>query len=386
MAGVARNSLNILDPPQRKAYLEREIAAHFGFRSARILQRPEGAERFSAESTRVRDILTRIIGILDGTGRPFLNPAVCEELRVSALLRRIESTHAFPISRGADKLGILVVDAGPGMRLEAATEESLLALCGHLAVVLENSNLLRAKLELQHALQRQAQMAQLGEMTARIAHEIKNPLSAIKTIVQVLLEDPEMSSRFSRDLDLIKGEVDRLSESVVRLLDFARPVPQPEKEVRLREAADSAIGFLARDIQALGASVHNEIARDVPAVAGDASLFREIFLNLLLNAFQAGGAGTRVRILAREIQLEGESEKFVRLEVEDNGPGIPTGLQPEIFTPFFTTKLHGIGLGLAVVKRNVEHLGGEILVESPAQGGRGARFVLHLPKYREGAS
>jgi len=258
-------------------------------------------------------------------------------------------------------------------------EQTLLDVTAQVALVLDNSNLLKAKLELQHKLDQQAQMVQLGEMTARIAHEIKNPLSAIKTIVQVMQEDQDLRTKYLRDLELINSEIDRLGRSVAQLLNFARPTPERRGRVSLRRAAESALEFLQHDIQRCGARVEDEIPDDLPDAVGDDTVFREVFLNLLLNAIQAGGEGMQITLRAWQGILEDGSERFILLVVEDDGPGVPLELQKKVFDPFFTTKQRGTGLGLAIVKRHIDHLGGRIAVESPARDGRGTRFLIHLP-------
>ncbi len=379
VSGLAGRALGLIEPAERKAFLETEIRKAFNVARAEILLPPEGSERFSSASTRVRDVLSRILGILEGTRKPYLNTSIAAEIGVSAVLRTIGATHAFPIDHGQSRVGLLVLDASPRPALGRRTEAAIRTLCAQLALVLENSSLLKAKLDLQQELSQQAQMVQLGEMTARIAHEIKNPLSSIKTIVQVMQEDPSLAREYSRDLELINSEIDRLKNSISQLLDFARPGPVAREKVSLREAAESALNFLRRDIQQLQSTVENEIPAGLSLVDGNSTALREVFLNLLLNAFQAGGPGTRVMLQAWEGSLPDGSDRYVLLVAEDDGPGVPAELQGKVFQPFFTTRQRGTGLGLAIVKRNVEHMGGSISLESPARSGRGTRFLIHLP-------
>ena len=379
VAGLAIRALGILETVERKVFMETEIRDSFGFRRVELLLRPEGPERFSSESMRVRDILSRVFGILEGTRNPHLNEAVAGELGVLPVLRSMDATYAFPIRRGDARLGVLAIDSAPQNQLDAGLEKILLSVCSQVAIVLENSGLLKGKLELQHALARQAQMAQLGEMTARIAHEIKNPLSAIKTIIQLMQEDPALRPQYSRDLELINSEVDRLGNTVMQLLDFARPARDKQEAVGLWEAADAALRFLDHDLRQGGIIAENEIPKNISPVPGSLSAFREIFLNLILNSIQAGGEGTRLWLQAWEGVLEDGSERFILLVVEDDGPGIPMDLQAKVFTPFFTTKQRGTGLGLAIVRRDVEHMGGRITLESPTRADRGTRFLIHLP-------
>jgi signal transduction histidine kinase len=379
IATLASRALAIVDLPDRKLFLEREIEQGFHFRRVEILLKPEGPERYASESIRVRNLLARTLGILSGSGKPFLSSVIAKELGVAAILEPLGGTHAFPIQHGTETLGLLILDTSPQAQLPRYTETKLLDLCRQIDVVFENSDLLRKKLELERALATHAQMVQLGEMTARIAHEIKNPLSSIKTIIQVMCEDRSLQPGYKQDLELINREIDRLSDSVGQLLSFSRPTPDPGGIVSLRDEAESVMLFLERDIQNAGVVVANEIPRELSAARGTPSAFREIFMNLVLNSIQAGGKGTHISLSAWEGVLEDGSERFVLLLVEDDGPGIPEETQAKVFAPFFTTKLRGTGLGLAIVKRNVEQLGGRIALESPARNGKGTRFLIHLP-------
>ncbi len=167
------------------------------------------------------------------------------------------------------------------------------------------------------------------------------------------------------------------------MLNFARPSRELQGGACLREVADSVLSFLERDLKTQESSVSNEIPADLPHVAGNAPLFREVFLNLILNALQAGGTGMEIWLRAWEGAVEDGAERFVLLVVEDSGPGIPPALQAKIFMPFFTTKQLGTGLGLTIVRRDIEHLGGRITVESPARQERGTRFLMHLPLFEK---
>jgi len=376
----ASRALSILDPEERKSFMEAEIRRALDLGRVEIMVRPEGAERFTSESTRVRGTIGRVLGILDGSGESFLTESVAQKLGVSAILRGMQATYAFPIRQRGIVLGLLLVDSSPRDSLGPGLERIVTALCEQIALVLENSNLLKSRLELQHTIAAQAHMVQLGEMTARIAHEIKNPLSSIKTIVQVMQEDPELYHKYGPDLGLICSEVDRLAATVAQLLSFARPTEEQQESVRLFETAGSVINFLQHDIQRSGITIENEIPAELSTVPGTTATFREIFLNLLLNAMQAADdRTTAIRLAAWEGVLEDGSEGFVLLVVEDDGPGVPEPIRERVFTPFFTTRQRGTGLGLSIVKRNIEHLGGRITLESPVRDGRGARFLMHLP-------
>ncbi len=376
---LAFRALALLDPAERVSFMEQEIRHEFGFRRVEILLRPEGPERFSSESVRIRDVLSRLSGVLEGTRLAFIGEAAAKELHLLPILETVNATYVFPLGQSQIRQGVLLLDSHPQRQLKPEIENWLQAVCDQVSIVLENSSLLQGKLALQNLLSRQAQMVQLGEMTARIAHEIKNPLSAIKTIVQVMQEDASLHPQYTRDLELIVNEMDRLNGGVMQLLSFARPGVQADEAVELHEVVESVFQFLERDIQKANLVIETEIPSDLPAVQGTQTLFREILLNLVLNAIQACGSGSRILLQAWEGMLEDVSERFVLLVVEDDGPGVPSEIQEKVFAPFFTTKQRGTGLGLAIVKRDVEQLGGRIILESPAREGHGTRILIHLP-------
>lgn len=379
VAALASRALALLEPRERIAFMESEIRRVLGFRSAEVLVRPERPERFSSESTRVRSLLSRVGGYLQGWRKPFLNEAVARDIGAAAILKEMAATYVFPIGSLPGWTALLVIDSAPAAQLDRETESLLSSLCRQIAVVLDNSALLRTKLELERTLSLQAQTVQLGEMTARIAHEIKNPLSSIKTIVQVMQEDAGLQVRYGADLALIRGEIDRLAASVMQLLNFARPLADQQEPVNLREVVDAVMAFLRHDFEQGNVAVENAIPERLPRVLGAASAIKEIFLNLMLNALQAGGPGMRIAIRGGEVVLEDEAERFVLIAFEDDGPGVTSEVREKMFIPFFTTRQRGTGLGLAIVKRNVESLGGDISVESPVHEGRGTRFLIHLP-------
>jgi signal transduction histidine kinase len=378
VASLGVRALVLVDPAERIACLEAEIGRLFSASRVEILLRPEGPERFSPHSTQIRDAISRVAGVLRGANQPFLG-VNSAGVQIPALLQSVRATYAVPVADRDRMTGLILLDTSPVPALSAPAEEQLLAAAMQVAMVLENSALLKAKLDLQAAVSRHAEMAQLGEMAARVAHEIKNPLSSIKTIIQVMQEDVAIREHYRRDLEMIRGEIDRLSASVNQLLGYARPTPEEIESVHLGSAVRSVEQFLSRDLENAGVKIENRVPDDVPRVAGTATRIREVLYNLVLNAVQAGGAGTTILFRAREGALEDGSESFVMLSVEDDGPGIPSEVQAKVFAPFFTTRQKGTGLGLAIVKRNVEQLGGNIALLSPIKGGKGTRFEIHLP-------
>jgi PAS domain S-box-containing protein len=214
----------------------------------------------------------------------------------------------------------------------------------------------------------QAALARVGQMAAVVAHEVRNPLAGIKAALQVI-----MSRRPSNDADLpvmrdIIARMDALAELIHDLLLFARPRAPRLQAIELRPLLLDALAALRKD--PVGEHVRARIDGDV-ALTGDSDLLRGTFLNVLLNAAQAmNGRGAIEVTLAREGEV-------CRIDVRDEGPGIPLEIRDRVFEPFFTTKARGGGLGLAIARRTAELHGGSIRFDCPPRGG--TVMTIHLP-------
>jgi len=235
----------------------------------------------------------------------------------------------------------------------------------------------------QQRLARAERLASLGELAASVAHEIKNPLAGIAGAVRILAEDMPASDSRKEIMGEILAQIRRLDGTVCDLLTFARPGGPKVGPCALHQILDRVLLVLAEDPSASNVRVVREYQSDLPPVLADGKLLEQVFFNLLLNAVQAiGGQGTITLRTARgeaDVARTDGAPLGPHLEVRviDTGPGIPTHLLREIFTPFFTTKPRGIGLGLAITRRIVEDHGGRISGENLP--GQGAMFRICLP-------
>jgi signal transduction histidine kinase len=209
-------------------------------------------------------------------------------------------------------------------------------------------------------------------MAATVAHEIKNPLSAIKSIAQVMREDERLSTEYSHDLKLIVGETDRLNQSVTQLLSFARKESPAEQPLRVEELLRTVVDLFQANAREQNIRLQCQTSGDVQLSGKCVSALRDALSNLLLNALQATGSGGEVSL--RAAVMDGE----LLISVEDNGPGIPGDLRERIWEPFFTTRQRGTGLGLAIVRKRVQEVRGSATLDPTCQG-RGARFQLRVP-------
>jgi signal transduction histidine kinase len=248
----------------------------------------------------------------------------------------------------------------------------LLEIAERLATTVENSKLYERMRE-------RDRLAALGEMAAGLAHEIRNPLGAIKGAAQCL-DPPARAGEEGEFLDVIVEEVNRLNGVVTEFLDYARPLKQSFGTVDINEVVARTIRLIQNELPpALTLSV--DLAATLPPVEGEPEQLKQVLINLVQNGIQAlGGRGGVIRVRTRGPEplpdLRGGAD-FVELDVTDDGPGIPTEQQPHIFVPFYTTKQKGTGLGLAICQRIVKNHGGSISVTSRV--GEGTTFVVRLP-------
>jgi PAS domain S-box-containing protein len=271
----------------------------------------------------------------------------------------------------------IIMETRHPRRFEPSEVERAAAVANQLAVAVENARLYedlsRSYAELaraQRQLIEQERLAALGELSAVVAHEVRNPLGVIFNSLGSLrrLLKPEGDARML--LDIVGEEADRLNRIVGDLLDFARPVTPVLRPEPLDAVVDEAVAAALTGGPG-GIDVRRELAHDLPPVPMDARLVRQALLNVAANAVQAMPKGGRLTVRMRRDPVG------VLVELEDTGPGIPEDVQPRIFEPFFTTKASGTGLGLAVVKRIVHGHGGEVTVAS--RPGRGTVVQLRFP-------
>ena len=226
-----------------------------------------------------------------------------------------------------------------------------------------------ARKAVEERLAQQAALAQVGQMAAVVAHEVRNPLAGIKGAVQVLMSRrPETDPERSIMRDVI-ARIDALGDLINDLMIFARPRPPQPATFLLRPLLLEAIAMLHRD--PAGTSLEVTVEGPDLTLTADAELIRATVLNLLLNAAQAMGGRGRIAVVIAQ------SDERCVLEIRDSGPGIPPELRERVFEPFFTTKARGGGLGLPIARRTAELHGGTLALTMPDTGG--TIFTLTMP-------
>jgi signal transduction histidine kinase len=225
-------------------------------------------------------------------------------------------------------------------------------------------------------------LAALGEMAAAIAHEVKNPLAGIEVMAGLLKRQLHDSPDAQSTLGDIIMEAKMANAIVLEVLDFVRPIRLQVERISVADAIRDAVSMAESHAARGGVTVRVACPQDLPSIQGDPYQLRQIFTNLLTNAFEALDGRGQVTIdatpLAEEGPAGGEAQgPMVQVDVADDGPGIPLDVIDRIFSPFFTTKPQGSGLGLAIVRKIVDAHDGRIDV-GVADGG-GTRFRVTLP-------
>ena len=228
---------------------------------------------------------------------------------------------------------------------------------------------LSRRTELEEKLREATALARLGEMAAVIAHEVKNPLAAVRGAVQVIGSRLGPAATDAAIVKEVIARIDGLNDLIQDLLVFARPPAPKLSRVDLRRLVDSVVELMKRD-PAFG-QMSVQIIGDTPEAKGDLNLLTIAVQNLLINSAQAmqGRGVIRVRL--------SHADGLHRVEIADSGPGIPQEIRANLFRPFKTTKARGTGLGMATAKRLVELHGGRIDVACPDEGG--TIVTIHLP-------
>jgi signal transduction histidine kinase len=228
-------------------------------------------------------------------------------------------------------------------------------------------------------------LAALGEMAAAIAHEVKNPLAGIEVMAGVLKRKLTGSPDSQATLNEIINECKLANAIVVNVLEFVRPIRLEVERVAIDAVLRDAVTLASSTTPPRGIAVTVDIADGLPEIPGDPNQLRQLFTNLLTNAFEAmDGRGT-VEIRARFTEPHDESEPaHVVIEVQDDGPGMSGDEAERVFSPFFTTKPQGTGLGLAIVRKVIDAHDGHINHSTPPGGG--TCFRVSLPAGAVGTS
>jgi signal transduction histidine kinase len=219
-----------------------------------------------------------------------------------------------------------------------------------------------------HLLQAE-KLSSIGQISAGLAHELKNPMTTLKMLFQAFGEQPDMTRD---DAEVIHNEIEKIDTILTRFLGFVRQKDIEPSDIDLNKLIERILSFASFDIRNSQIAVHKDMLETLPHVFGDRALLEQVFLNLVLNAVQAMPDGGEMRISGKA------DDEFVDIMIWDKGGGIPPDIRSKIFDPFFTTKTQGTGLGLSIAYNIVKTHGGRLYFISNERGG--TVFTVKLPQ------
>ncbi len=294
---------------------------------------------------------------------------------MAARMAEMQAEVLVPLMSKEKLIGIL--NLGPKDELYTNDDlEVLSTVANQVAIAIENAQLYEDLKQSQTVLQRADRLSSLGLLTAGLAHEIRNPLVAIRTFTQLLperYEDPEFRENFK---SLALREVDRICGLVNDLLSFARPsIPKVSPE-DANELVEGIVRILETEAKEKDVTLHLRLAPGLPKIFIDKEQIKQVFMNVIINAIQAIEGGGEVDVSTRMFSKD-SSERFLQIEVRDSGIGIEEGDLGNIFNPFFTTKKDGNGLGLSISHQIIQEHSGYMVADS--KPGEGTAFYINLP-------
>jgi signal transduction histidine kinase len=278
-------------------------------------------------------------------------------------------------------LGLLALDRrSDGSELSTEDVQLVQALANQAASALENSRLYtelkRSAEELERSqrhLVQSEKLAATGRLAASIAHEINNPLQAIKNCLELILDEAEEGKPLDQTyLDVATGELERIRGIIQQMLDLYRPIQERMTPVDLNAAIEGVLALMRKHLESHHIDVETHLDSATPHVIGRGDQIRQVFINLILNASEAMPAGGQLILTTHQ-----DSDDFVTVQVIDNGVGIAPENLTRIADPFFTTKSKGVGLGLTICHEIIERHQGTLDVTS--QVGYGSTFTIRLP-------
>ncbi|MFC1549182.1 nitrogen regulation protein NR(II), partial [Candidatus Omnitrophota bacterium] len=226
-------------------------------------------------------------------------------------------------------------------------------------------------IKLREEIQKSEKLKAVATLAAGMAHEIKNPLTSIKTFTEYLPQkynDPDFIEKFNK---IVGGEVDRINHIVRQLLEFSRPGKLHAKETNTNKLLDETLSLLNNDFLKYGIKITRNYSR-IPAITSDSAQIKQVFLNLFLNAIDSMKNGGSISVRTKQVNYD-----TISVEIEDAGEGIAKDDIDLIFDPFFSRKDGGTGLGLSVVLGIIKKHGGKINIKSTL--GKGTTFTISLP-------
>jgi PAS domain S-box-containing protein len=233
------------------------------------------------------------------------------------------------------------------------------------------------RMEMERRVRESERLAHIGQLTASLAHEIRNPLSSVKMNIQILLKKLHLDGNDKRRMEIMALEIPRLEKILKEMLDFARPVGLDLQNVSVNDLVESSLEVIDAKIREKELSVKKNLSTKIGLVLMDREKMEQAIINVLLNSIEALPDQGQIEIETNE---EDEPARVIRIEISDNGPGVKQEELPYIFDPFFSKKKKGTGIGLTNVKKIIEAHGG--MINASLKQPTGMHLSLIIPARR----
>ncbi len=289
-----------------------------------------------------------------------------------------------PLVFHEELIGVLNVQTRKARKYEQYEKRLLKTVAHQVSGLLRNARMYERELNAKRALEKtqkklveSEKMAALGRLAATMSHELRNPLAGLKGAAQLLKRKTAPDDERGEYVDLIIDEVDRLGRIVEDLLLFARPKELNFEAVDAIRIIEDALTLFSLRLDAQAIKLHRRLSK-LPKIRADRDKFKQVVVNILLNAIDAMSEGGTLIVSSGIIKEEPAGTEFAVFQFKDSGEGIPNDVLDNVFEPFYTTKAEGAGLGLAVCKSITEEHGGRIHIESTRRDDSGGATVVTL--------
>lgn len=326
------------------------------------------------------DVAGSLVGEVVKTNSPIFIPDISREDRLvyKALLQEegLVSLLSVPLSVQGVVIGVMNIywSFAKALSQEELELANLSAL--HSAMAIENARLHSQVVQAQKEIADKERLVSLGELSAGLAHEIRNPLNVINMLLYAIQRQAPEFCRFCQvtdDITVLNNEVKRINLLIEQFLDFARPSGLHEAPHDIKEILEEVLILTAYEAKSRGVTLVKNYGKEPAVLRVDGNKLKQVFLNLVLNALQAIEGGGEVSCGVHW------SKAFLRVDIQDTGSGVDPKEIPKLFIPFYTTKEKGIGLGLPLSARIIEEHGGKITLE-PGPSGKGLTASVWLPR------
>jgi len=345
-------------------------------------------KNYTVPLSRVSNLLARVAATGKSEYIPEVRTSTLKKDNILVAWGKPVSAFVVPLITRSKVIGVIATDAVSGEGVPKETRETLEIFSPQIAIAIENARLytsLQEKMEdlkkSKALLSRAEKLSFLGNLAARLAHEIKNPLTAIGTFIQLLpikYDDAEFRKEF---YEIAMEETMRINRLLAELLDLVKPRESRFAFNDLHDLIEKMILLVSPQTKGKGIEIVREFDESISQVWLDSEKIKQVILNILSNAVDSVPKGGRITIATRN-SIEKNGRKVTRIEIKDNGPGIPSSTLDKIFEPYFTTKhkssIHnGTGLGLFIAHQNMLDHGGTI--EAKSKPNEETSFILTFP-------